>query len=452
MSSRSVPSISDLLAESGRSSRQRLHTESQSAQNPILPSLVDIDLDQLFPKTFSNLNSNDPKKIKQILSQIEFLYFPKIIAPIPSTDQLLQILEFQSSPDSSISMLATELLCFFFVTLPETQSFLFETNFHKSILNHLSSKSMIFRLLNLLKCSDSILHILESDNLIPRLLLLLNSTDDDSYFGFVLEVYGFLLSTAAPSAIAASESVVALISPLALAVDSDRQWSVLTFLRTAIHFCGNQLIENGIICGIVRNCLEFHDSQRSIALKLLADAANTEFVESLVNFGVISLVHHALEFCKDTVSILSVLSGVISSGLSNAKLVARLFVGGEIAEFFINGSYYEKIAASEVVLRMFEHVMNLEIAKYLESMPLIPQLVEMLESQFRPARRAILGSLLCLKGAADQGVLDRPLAEQFSGLLEDLECVAAIESLVVADDCEPEVRDMAIALLQTTWE
>jgi hypothetical protein len=343
-----------------------------------------------------------------------------------------------------------------FAALPETQSFLSETNFYKPCLNYLSSNCIAFRLLEVLKCSPPILHILDSEGLIPRLLALLNSTTDDNYFSSALALYEFCLSTSIPSAIAAAPAVIDSFSTLALDVKSGRQWSVLNFLKTAIHFCGNQLIENGIIQGIVRNSLEFPDSKRSLALQLLADFANTEFVGQLINFGVIPVFHQALELVEEGasigVSILSLIKGVVSSGLGNARLITKAFVGGEIAEFLGNGNYDEKIAATEVVLRMFEFVMELEIAKYLETMPLVPQLVDLLESQFAPVRRAILGSLLCLKGAAERGVLYKPLKEQFEELSGDNQCLAAIQAVVEAEDCEPEVRDMALALLKSDCE
>jgi hypothetical protein len=55
---------------------------------------------------------------------------------------------------------------------------------------------------------------------------------------------------------------------------------------------------------------------------------------------------------------------------------------------------------------------------------------------------------LCLKAAADRGVLSRTLAEQFEAALADGECLAAIDALIIGNDCEQEVREMATAFLQ----
>jgi hypothetical protein len=426
--------------------------EFRSSPELPFPSLH--GLNPVFQRAFSSLYSNDSHTVCQSLISIRLLSFPAPDACEPSFSDLRRIVELQSFSDSDISLQATSLLCFFFVRFPAMRAWLFETAFFLRILDFLDRSEVIVFVRDILKNSSTITGMLEEVGLVGRLLEVLGSTANDQIFAFALEVYEFLVTVGVYSAGAVLEEVVELLSPIAVNDECDRQGAVLVFLKSVIGFCGHQLAVNGTLGVIVRGCLGFCEADRAIALGLLAGGAKCGLAEVLIECGAIAMVHHALALGDDDRATtnskcdsLSVLSGIISSDIVNARAVVRGFLGSEIVDLFSDGNVQEKCAAADIFARLTAYVADPEIADYFAAFNCISLLASMVGTDVKTGLTDILGALLFLRRTHEAGQLSQQLTQQLEATLIDAEFSAAIDHILTSDDSYSTLTELAAGLL-----
>jgi hypothetical protein len=204
----------------------------------------------------------------------------------------------------------------------------------------------------------------------------------------------------------------------------------------------------------VRGCPGFESLARSLALALLGEAAKCGLAQILIDCGVLSLVHHAFGIGEEDwaapnpkCSGLTILSGIASSNLANARLVVREFGAAGIVQFFVDGCSEEKFAAADLVVRMTGHIGDSDVAEWITMGRFLGQLADLIGSDPQSVIGPILPALLSIQAAAERGTLYPALGQQFNQVIEDADFVAAIGRVITTEEFVPEVREMAAALI-----
>jgi hypothetical protein len=431
-----------------------MRSNSRSTHTLGFPSLVHVGLPELSVQAYSSLYSDDPEELSDSLARIRLLYFPHYLAPQPSIAHLTRVVELSSSDDPSyrnVSLQATTFLCLLFVEFPNQRPFLFETNFFMRIPNFLDEGDLFLYLTDLLKSSPIITRALDEAGFVPRLLASIASTANLIQFRCFLDAYAHLVSTGIASAVDVFESVVESLAPVGLNAEADRQPLVLDFLTHVIAKAGPLLIRTGFLRELVQNCCAFKESECSRAIRLIRSASKSGLGAALVDYEVITLVHHIFDptssLANTNCSCLAILAGIVSSSNANARLVVRSFGVSVFLVLFGDGSSDEKFAMADLVVRMIEYVSDREIAQYCVDGEFVIQLAEMIRCEFRPGTRSIFGALVTLKGELDRGDLYKALADQVETVFESEDFVSAIIGVIAGDDFGLEIREMATALL-----
>jgi hypothetical protein len=321
-------------------------------------------------------------------------------------------------------------------------------------VQHITIPGLLPSLHRFLNCSTEILETLEEQGITAALIAPL-SDPGSLEFAVLRDIFGlfsYLLERGAPSAVSAVEALTRQFSPLARPPDR-RRYLVLKFLVSTVQHCGFVLVENGTLRYLIRCSIEFEPMERSQAMQILCQAAEFGFISQELRPELLAFIHRTLTFddglaqpnCR--VLGLNILAELVRQDLENCSAVVGMFPPAEIASFFGDGAYDEKLAAAELVTAFLDYIEHEPVSSYLLAMNAVEDLTDFLGAEFSIAFCPILSAIRAVIAKIEQGSIHPDFVQNFREIVTSDFFVDLVQDLATTSPTE-EPAKVAQSLLE----